>query len=46
MHEIAVVTSVAGGNKTDSAALPVVVTLYYDTNGEAILKDAYQNLAG
>jgi hypothetical protein len=26
---------VVGGNETDSAALSAVVTLYYDTNGEA-----------
>ena len=41
---MAAMASGAGGNETDSAALPVVVTLYYVTNGETILKDAYQNL--
>ena len=38
--------SVADGNETDNAALPVVITSYYDANCEAVLKDAYQNLAG
>jgi hypothetical protein len=46
VHEIAAMASVAGGNETDSAALPVVVTVNYDMNGEAFLKDAYQNLTG
>jgi hypothetical protein len=30
--------SVADGNETDSAAPPVVVTLYYDTNGKGYLR--------
>jgi len=38
--------SVADGNETDNAALPVVITSYYDAKCEAVLKDAYQNLAG
>jgi hypothetical protein len=35
---MAAMTSVAVGHENDSTAPPVVVTLYYDTNGEAILK--------